>query len=65
MRITLLASPTARMIQVIGQFIGQGLVEYAAGAHQGDDPLVRLYQQHRVRYEIAIVLPDAQTRRCC
>jgi hypothetical protein len=49
------------MMQVIGQFIGQGLANYAARADQGADPLVRLYRQHRVRYEIAIVLPDTHT----
>ncbi|MGH7934681.1 MAG: MBL fold metallo-hydrolase [Candidatus Binataceae bacterium] len=47
-----------RMLQTIGQFIGHGLAEYAARAYQGDDPLLRLYRQHRVRYEIVIVLPD-------
>ena len=46
---------------VLGEFIGRGLADYAARAYQGDDALLRLYRQHRVRYEIAIVLPDAQT----
>jgi hypothetical protein len=45
------------MMEVIGQFIGEGLADYAARGYQSEDALLRLYRQHRVRYEIAVVLP--------
>jgi hypothetical protein len=48
------------MMEVIRQFIGQGLADYAARGDQGEDALLRNYRQHRVRYGIAIVMPEGR-----
>ena len=50
----------ASLVEIIDSFIAEGINAYARAGYQNDDRLIGLYRGHRVRYAIAVVLPDGE-----
>ena len=47
------------------RFLGEGLAGYVREGYPSDEPVVRAYREHRVRYTIELVYPGGEERWYC